>query len=95
MSYYGFRPYVPVAKRRQQVARQIEKLKKQGCAISPVIIEGRTIARNFWGKAWCENSGALFRLREPSAARPDLCAQRFRGRSTDRARPRSRNGERL
>ena len=55
MSYYGFRPYVPVAKRRQQVARQIEKLKKQGCAISPVIIEGRTIARNFWGKAWCEN----------------------------------------
>jgi uncharacterized Zn finger protein len=55
MSYYGFRPYVPVAKRRQQAARQMEKLKKQGRAISPVIIEGRTIARNFWGKAWCEN----------------------------------------
>ena len=55
MSYYGYRPYVPVAKRRQQAERQMEKLKKQGRAISPVIIEGRTIARNFWGKAWCEN----------------------------------------
>ena len=55
MSYYGFRPYVPVAKRRQQAAREMEKLKKQGRVVSPVIIEGRTIARNFWGKAWCEN----------------------------------------
>ena len=55
MSYYGFRPYVPVAKRRRQAAREMEKLKKKGRAISPVVIEGRTIARNFWGKAWCEN----------------------------------------
>ena len=53
--YYGFRPYVPVAKRRQQAAREMEKLKKQGRVVSPVVIEGRTIARNFWGKAWCEN----------------------------------------
>ena len=55
MSYYGFRPYVPVAKRRQQAAREMEKLKKKGRIVSPVVIEGRTIARNFWGKAWCEN----------------------------------------
>ncbi len=55
MSYYGFRPYVPVAKRRLLAAREMEKLKKQGRAISPVVIEGCTIARNFWGKAWCEN----------------------------------------
>jgi uncharacterized Zn finger protein len=55
MSYYGFRPYVPVAKRRLLAAREMEKLKKQGRIVSPVVIEGRTIARNFWGKAWCEN----------------------------------------
>jgi uncharacterized Zn finger protein len=55
VSYYGFRPYVPVAERRQQAAREMEKLKKQGRIVSPVVIEGRTIARNFWGKAWCEN----------------------------------------
>ena len=55
MSYYGFRPYVPVAKRRLLAAREMEKLKKQGRIVSPVVIEGRTIARNFWGKAWCQN----------------------------------------
>jgi len=55
MSYYGFRPYLPVAKRRLLAARELEKLKKKGHIVSPVVIEGRTIARNFWGKAWCEN----------------------------------------
>jgi uncharacterized Zn finger protein len=55
MSYYGFRPYVPVAKRRAQAAREMEKLRKKGKVISPVVIEGRKIASNFWGKAWCEN----------------------------------------
>jgi hypothetical protein len=29
MSYYGFRPYVPVAKRRLLAAREMKKLKKQ------------------------------------------------------------------
>ena len=55
MSYYGFRPYVPVAIRRMLAARELEKLKKKGHIVSPVVIEGRTIARNFWGKSWCEN----------------------------------------
>ncbi len=55
MSFYGFRPYVPVAKRRAIAARELEKLKKKGGKISPVVLEGRTIARTFWGKAWCEN----------------------------------------
>jgi hypothetical protein len=30
MSYYGFRPYLPVAKRRLLAARELEKLKKKG-----------------------------------------------------------------
>jgi uncharacterized Zn finger protein len=55
VSYYGFRPYVPVAKRRAQAAREMEKLRKKGKVVSPVVIEGRKIACNFWGKAWCEN----------------------------------------
>jgi uncharacterized Zn finger protein len=33
----------------------MEKLKKQGTSISPVTIEGRTIAKSFWGKSWCDN----------------------------------------
>ncbi|WP_158816457.1 SWIM zinc finger family protein [Methylocapsa sp. S129] len=55
MSFYGFRPYVPVAQRRALAAREMEKLRKKGRVISPVVIDGRMIARNFWGKAWCDN----------------------------------------
>jgi uncharacterized Zn finger protein len=55
-NYYGWRPYVPVAQRRANAAREVAKLtKKSGRAASPVVIEGRTIASTFWGKAWCDN----------------------------------------
>src|SRR6202167_3128838 len=52
---YGWRPYVTVAERRRKAAREMEKLKKKGHPVSPVVIESRVIARTFWGKAWCEN----------------------------------------
>ena len=55
MSFYGWRPYVPVAERRHKAMRELEKRKKQGHDVSPVSIAGRTIATTFWGKAWCEN----------------------------------------
>jgi uncharacterized Zn finger protein len=55
MSYWGFRSHVPVAARRAQAAKEIEKLGKKGRAVSPVVVEGRKIARSFWGKAWCDN----------------------------------------
>jgi len=53
--WYGWRPYVSVAERRRKAARQMQKLKKKGHPVSPVVIEGRAIARTFWGKAWCDN----------------------------------------
>ncbi len=53
--WYEFRPYVPVAQRRAQAAREVQKRRKKGQAISPVSIEGRAIATTFWGKAWCDN----------------------------------------
>ena len=55
MSYWGFRPYVPVAERRRRAAKEIEKLRKKGHVVAPIVIEGRKIARSFWGKAWCDN----------------------------------------
>jgi uncharacterized Zn finger protein len=55
MGWLGWKPYVPAAKRREAARRKTEKLKKQGKAISPVTIQGRTIASSFWGKSWCEN----------------------------------------
>ena len=54
MAWYEWPPYVPVAVRRQQAAREIEQLRRTGRPIAPVTIEGRTIARSFWGKAWCD-----------------------------------------
>ena len=53
--YYGFKPYVSVAQRRQKAQREMEKRRKAGHAVSPIVISGRTIARTFWGKAWCDN----------------------------------------
>jgi uncharacterized Zn finger protein len=53
--YDGWAAYVPVAERRRRAARQMEKLRKKGHPVAPVVIEGRTIAATFWGKAWCEN----------------------------------------
>ena len=56
-SYYdgGWPRYVPVAERRKKAAREMEKLRKKGYPVAPVTIEGRTIAKTFWGKAWCSN----------------------------------------
>ena len=55
MGFYGWRPYVSVAQRRRQAASEMAKLKKKGHPVSPVVVEGRTIVKTFWGKAWCEN----------------------------------------
>src|SRR5712691_9726423 len=55
MDYYDWKPYVPVAARRRQAAREAAKLAKKGQRTSPVVIDGRKIAKTFWGKAWCDN----------------------------------------
>jgi uncharacterized Zn finger protein len=53
--YFQWQPYVPVAERRRQAEQKVATLKKKGQPITPVKIEGRTIATSFWGKAWCTN----------------------------------------
>jgi uncharacterized Zn finger protein len=59
MAYYGdsydWRSYVPVAARRAQAARAMAKLATTTRKTSPVVIDGRKIAKTFWGKAWCDN----------------------------------------
>ena len=55
MSDFEWRPYVPVAEKRRQAQRKLAKLKRQGQSVAPVTIEGRTIAKTFWGKSWCTN----------------------------------------
>ena len=46
---------MPVSERRRQAERKVAALKKRGKTVSPVQIEGREIARSFWGKSWCLN----------------------------------------
>jgi uncharacterized Zn finger protein len=55
MGYFEWPPYVPVAERRRQAERKLAKLKKKGEVVAPVKIEGRIIAKSFWGKSWCTN----------------------------------------
>ena len=53
--YYDYKPYVSVAQRRAQAMREMAQRRKKGLPVSPITIDGRTIAKSFWGKAWCEN----------------------------------------
>jgi len=53
--YSHFAPYVPVAERRRKAQAAATKAAKNGQPMSPVLIEGRTIACTFWGKSWCDN----------------------------------------
>jgi uncharacterized Zn finger protein len=55
MSPYGWGRYVSVAERRAKAQRKIAKMRKAGRSIKPVEIAGRTIAKTFWGKSWCQN----------------------------------------
>jgi uncharacterized Zn finger protein len=53
--YDDWQPYVPVATRRWEAARELLALRKNGHTVSPVHINGRKIATTFWGRAWCDN----------------------------------------
>lgn len=55
MDYYGWTPYISVAARRRRAERERARLGKKEKETSPVVIDGRRIARTFWGKAWCGN----------------------------------------
>ncbi len=53
--YGGFAPYVSVAQRRANAAREMSKLTKKGQVLAPVKLAGRTIAASFWGEGWCDH----------------------------------------
>ncbi len=55
MSYYEFYSYQSVGQLRDKADRAIEKLRKKKPDIEPVIIEGRSLAKSWWGKAWNHN----------------------------------------
>ncbi|MEK7790245.1 MAG: hypothetical protein AAB309_01290 [Deltaproteobacteria bacterium] len=50
-----YRPYVSVAEKRKKAVKAVAKLLKKGKKVSPIKIQGRMIAKTFWGKAWCDH----------------------------------------
>lgn len=55
MSYSGWKPYVSAAEHRKKAEKAAAKARKTGASLSPVAASRGTIARTFWGKAWCDN----------------------------------------
>lgn len=53
MGYWDYYPpYVSVAEKRAKAARKLKQLKKKNPDIRPILLEGRAIARTWWGKSW-------------------------------------------
>ncbi len=55
MSWFRWSPYVPVAVRRARAVKKVQALRRKGISVQPIEIEGRKIARTFWGEAWCSH----------------------------------------
>lgn len=57
MGYYSndWAPYVPVAERKAKATKLANSMKKKGQKLNPIVIEGRTIGKSFWAKAWCDH----------------------------------------
>ncbi len=55
MSYHGFPRYVSVGEKKARAEKKLKQLKKKNPGIKPVVIEGQTIAKTWWGKAWNNN----------------------------------------
>lgn len=55
MSYWEFPAYVSVAERRRKNEARLEKMRMKDPHVQPVVIQGNTLARTWWGKAWNRN----------------------------------------
>ena len=55
MRDWGYPRYVSVAEKKAKAAKKLKTLKKKRPDIKPVVIEGRTLARTWWGKSWNKN----------------------------------------
>lgn len=53
--YYRYPRYVSVAEKKAKARRKLEQLRKKHPDMRPVVIEGHTLARTWWGKAWNAN----------------------------------------
>ncbi len=55
MAYWNFPRYVSVAEKQAKAEKKLKQLRKKNPDIRPVCLEGQTLARSWWGKAWNKN----------------------------------------
>lgn len=55
MAYGRWPKYVSVAQRRAKATKALQKMEKKGLKVKPIEVDGRKIARTFWGEAWCNH----------------------------------------
>ncbi|MBM9519506.1 hypothetical protein JWG39_06690 [Desulforhopalus vacuolatus] len=55
MSSWEYPKYVTVAEKKARAEKKLKQLRKKMPDIAPVIIEGSTLARTWWGKSWNRN----------------------------------------
>ncbi len=55
MSYWGYPRYVSVGEKKANAARKLKQLRKKNPDIQPIVLEGNTLARTWWGKSWNVN----------------------------------------
>jgi uncharacterized Zn finger protein len=49
---WGWGRYVSAAEKRKNAKKAVAKMVEKGKRVYPVTLEGRTLAKTFWGKAW-------------------------------------------
>jgi uncharacterized Zn finger protein len=52
---WSARSYVSAAEKRRRAQKVAIALENKEQKLNPIRVEGRTIARSFWGQAWCDN----------------------------------------
>jgi len=52
---WGYAPYVSVAEKQEKAQKLIARLRKTNPNLAPVVIEGRKLAKTWWGLAWDKN----------------------------------------
>lgn len=50
-----WRPYVPARQRKANGLAQAQRELGKGKTLQPIRVEGRKIAKSFWGSSWCEH----------------------------------------
>ena len=50
--------FMSAGARRARAKPELRRLRERGVNVQPIEITGRTIARGFWGRRWCDHLGA-------------------------------------